>query len=56
MPRFDIGDKRRASLKFVIVSAAQGDLLAGSASIEIHDGDAAGGAVVVDIALRDGDR
>jgi len=56
VPRFDIGDKCRASLKLVIVSAAQGDLLAGGASIEIHDGDAAGGAVVVDIALRDGDR
>jgi len=54
-PGFDVGDKGRTSLILVIVGTAYSDLLAGSASVQVHYSNAARGAVIVDIALCDVD-
>lgn len=53
--RFDIHNEVWTSHEFIIVGATNSNLLAGGTCVEVHHSDTAGGSVIVNITLRNGD-
>jgi len=55
VPRFDIHNELWTSHELIIISATDSNLLAGGTCVKVHHSNTAGGTVIVNVTLRNGD-